>query len=230
MTRLLSAALAAAALTMAADNSGIHPRPSVSDYPASDAAGNVTIGAVVLSPEQVRNTFATDLNRSYIVIEVGVYPRGANPVDVSLQDFALRVGASDMVRAATPRAIASILQQKNAGPPPRSSDITLYPTADVGVVSGPGGRAVYTGAGVGVGVGDQGQPPRPGSTDRDRMTMRQELEDRALPEGKTSRAVAGYLYFPRTGAKRKNVAYELTYFGEGGRVRVPLPPAAETKP
>lgn len=184
---------------------------------------------MVLSPEQVRNTFATDLNRGYIVIEVGAYPRGGNRVDVSIQDFALRAGASDMVRAAAPRAIASILQQKNAGPPSRSSDITLYPTADFGVVSNPGGRAVYTGAGVGVGVGDQGQPPRPGSTDRDRMTMRQGLEDKALPEGKTTRPVAGYLYFPMTAAKRKNVAYELTYFADGGKVRVALPPPAETK-
>jgi hypothetical protein len=101
----------------------------------------------------------------------------------------------------------------------------LYPTADVGVVSGPNGHAVYTGAGVGVGIGDQGQPPRPGSTDRDRMTMGQELEDKALPEGKTERAVAGYLYFPMATTKRKNVAYELMYYAAGSKLRVLLPPA-----
>jgi hypothetical protein len=218
-------AMVSAALGLSANPPGIHPRPAASDYPASDSSGSLTIAAAVLPAEQVRNTFATDLNHGYIVLEVAVYPRAATSIDVSSLDFALRIGATDVVRAATPRAIASILQQKNAGPPPRSSDVTLYPTADVGVVGGPGGRAVYTGAGVGVGIGDQGQPPRPGSTDRDRMTMGQELEDRALPEGKTAQAVAGYLYFPMTTAKRKNVAYELMYNAAGSRLRVLLPPA-----
>ena len=57
------------------------------------------------------------------------------------------------------------------------------------------------------------------------MTMGQELEDKALPEGKTERAVAGYLYFPMTTAKRKNVAYELMYYAAGGKLRVLLLPA-----
>ena len=156
MSRCGLLAIAGATIGLAANPPGIHPRPAASDYPASDSSENITVGAVALPPEQVRNTFATDLNHGYIVIEVGVYPRAGSSIDVSSLDFALRVGAADMVRPATPRAIASILQQKNAGPPPRASDVTLYPTADVGVVSGPGGRAVYTGAGVGVGIGIRG--------------------------------------------------------------------------
>ena len=218
-------AIAGAALGLATNPPGIHARPAASDYPASDSSENITVAAAVLPPEQVRNTFATDLNHGYIVVEVGVYPRNGSSIDLSSLDFALRVGATDMVRPATPRVLASILQQKNAGPPPRSSDVTLYPTADVGVASGPNGRAVYTGAGVGVGIGDQGQPPRPGSTDRDRMTMGQELEDKALPEGKTERAVAGYLYFPMTSLKRKNVAFALMYYAAGSKLRVLFPPA-----
>ena len=221
-------AVAAAAVAFGAEPQGIRPRPAVSDYPASDSNTNIAVAAAVLSTDTVQNTFATDLNRGYIVVEVSVYPKDNQPVDLATGDFALRIGGRKFVRPASPQTIAAILQKKNAGPPPRASDITLYPTADVGVISGPGGRSVYTGTGVGVGIGDQGAPPRPASTDRDRVTMRQELEDKALPEGKASKAVAGYLYFPADGSKRGNVAYELDYYGpHAGKLRVLLPPPGD---
>jgi len=84
---------------------------------------------------------------------------------------------------------------------------------------------VYTETGVGVGVGDPGypQPPRPGSTDRDREVMGQELTDKMLPEGQTANPIAGYLYF-RLPAKARTSALELQYFAAAGKVRVLLPP------
>src|SRR5437667_382235 len=116
---------------------------------------------------------------------------------------------------------------------PRESDISVYPTATIGYESGTDsyGRrrgGVYTAAGVGVGVGDDPRtvaPPRPASTDRDRTTMEKELADKALPEGKTTRAVAGYLYFPKPTARQRNAGYEITWYGNDRQVHLTIPDA-----
>lgn len=209
---------------------GLKPRPAPGDYPAHETAGGVTIAAAVLTPEQVKSAFSTDLTQ-YVVIEVGVYPGSGQTLELSSADFALRIGAQgEIERAANPRAIAASNQRKNTPKPSRASDVTIYPTANIGYESGgydpiTGRRrgGVYTDTGVGVGIGDQGpQPPRPGSTDRDRAVMDQELADKTLPDVKTSDPVAGYLYF-RLSPKTRTSALELQYLAAGGRVRVLLP-------
>ena len=225
--------LAASAVALATDPRGLKPRSGPADYPAHETGTDVTIGAAVLTPAQVKSTFATDLS-GYLVLEVGVYPGAGQAVDVSIGDFAVRVGSEgEIVRAANPQAIAASNQRKKAPKPSRASDVTLYPSATIGYESGTytdpasGQRrragGVYTDAGVGVGIGDQGpQMPRPGSTDRDRDVMNQELTDKMLPDGKTSDPVAGYVYF-RLPAKARTSALELQYFAAGGKVRVLLP-------
>jgi hypothetical protein len=146
----------------------------------------------------------------------------------------LRAGSdSETVRAVSGSAIASALQRKNAPRPGKASGVTVYPTASIGYESGgydpvTGGRrrGVYTEAGVGVGVGEP-RPPGPAATDRDRSTMQQELEDKSLPEGRTGRAVAGYLYFPKPSGKAKTAAYELTYYGAAGQMKLRVPASAK---
>jgi hypothetical protein len=54
--------------------------------------------------------------------------------------------------------------------------------------------------------------------------MQQELEDKALPEGKATSAIAGYLYFPKPAGKQKNVPYELTFYGTDPKVHLSVPP------
>jgi hypothetical protein len=223
-----------ASSVFAADR-GLKPRPGPADYPAQDTTSEVTVAASILTPDQVKATFSTEL-KDYLVLEVAVYPATGKTMDLTTADFVLRAGdRGDLIRPANPRAIAASNQRKNQ-PPPASGgrDITLYPTATVGVGSGTDpwtGRrntGVYTGAGVGVGVGGSGgpmgpDPPRPASTDQDREVMREELTDQMLPEGATSAAVAGYLYFPMP-AKARTAALELHYYAPGDRVRVSLPP------
>jgi hypothetical protein len=230
-------ALAFAGLLLADDVSGIRPRERSSDYAAHQEAKGVTVAAAIVPPDQVKKLFATDLNAGgYIVIEVAVYPEGGNEIDVSSGDFLLRVGADPaIVRNASARAIAAALQRKSKPPEiRRKSDINVYPSATIGYESGTDayGRrrsGVYTAAGVGVGVGQDpnaAAPPRPASTDRDRTTMEQELADKALPDGKTTRAVAGYLYYPKPTARQKNAAYELTWYGnDRQQVRLTIPAA-----
>ena len=225
-----------AGLLLADDAGGLRPRENSTDYTAHQKVSGVTVAAAVIPPDQVKKLFATDLNAGgYIVIEVAIYPEAGNEIDVSSGDFLLRVGSNPaIVRNASASAIAAALQRKSTPPDiRRKSDVSVYSTATVGYESGTDayGRrrsGVYTAASVGVGVGDDpnaGAPPRPGSTDQDRTTMEQELADKALPESKTTRAVAGYLYFPKPTARQRNAAYEITWYGIDKQVHLTIPAA-----
>lgn len=235
MRALLAGLLAVSAF--AADDKGLRARPSPDDYPAQRAEQKLTVGAALLSREEVKNSFATGLVPHYIVVEVAVYP-GSGPVELKPDDFVLRVGTTRaVVRPVEGRTIAARLHRKTNDAQRQASspsDITVYPTVGVGVGSGPSypdGRrtsGVSTGVGVGVGVGGAGGPTNmpPASTDADRKTMETELSDKALPEQRITTPVAGYLYFPvTTSEKRKQTSYELEYTGTASRftLRLPIP-------
>ena len=234
---VLAALLATGAFAV---NPGVRPRPELSDYPAHRSGPKITIAAEVLSADQVSNSFATDLNKAWIVVEVAVYPE-KDAVAVAPSDFVLRVGKDEqrtLVRAATPRAIAASLHRKST-PQQRDSDVTVYPSVGIGYESGPGyydpatgqrrGGGVRTSVGVGVGVGGGPAALPPASTSADRHTMEQELAEKSLPDGATAKPVAGYLYFPRPAAKSKDATLELSYNGDAGTLTLELPPPKRAK-
>jgi hypothetical protein len=220
----------------AGDSRGMPPRGSSSEYPAHETAGGITVAAAVIPPDQVAKLFATDLNKGgYIVVEVAVYPEAGEEANLLPRDFMMRIGQDPAtVRPVSADAIAGVMQKRNTpgkGVPPGPHDVTVYPTATIGYESGgydpaTGRRrsGVYTATGVGVAVGGPGAPPGPASTDRDRDTMRQELADKGLPEGRTTEAVAGYLYFPKpASAKSKSGATHITYYGERTQIHLEIP-------
>ncbi len=211
---------------------GTRPRPASAEYRAHETAGDVTVAAEILPPNQVRNLFSTDLSK-YVVVEVAVYPRDGSTVDVNRMDFALKPGSGELVRAANPAAIARTRQQASTPRPGKPADINVYTTVGVGYESGTNqndpnrngpnrNKGVYTDVGVAVAVGQPPYPapPGPASTDQDRRTMQMELEDNGLPEGQASKAVAGYLYFPTS--TKKTVTYDLEYYTPQGRLHLTL--------
>ena len=225
-----------AALASSADPGGIRPRPGASDYPAHETRAGITVAAAVIPPEQAARLLATDLKKAgYLLVEVAVYPEPGHDADVHARDFLMQAGKeSSTVRPASPDTVVGVVQKPNIPkPPPGPHDITVYPTATIGYESGgydpvTGRRGgVYTAAGVGVAVGAPPVPPapKPASTPRDRDTMRQELIDKGLPEGRTGEAVAGYLYFPApSSSKAKTGPYKLTWYGESGQIQLTVPP------
>jgi hypothetical protein len=52
--------------------------------------------------------------------------------------------------------------------------------------------------------------------------MEQELWEKSLPDGKTTRAVAGYLYFPKPSSKSKNATWELRWDNASDRLKISL--------
>jgi hypothetical protein len=204
---------------------GLKPRAKVADYPVSQQQAALAIGAELLSNSHVQHAFATELDKRYVVVEVGVFPAGPNTVKLAPEDFVLRVaGTNQIIRPASPKTIAAVLQKN----PPTSRDIAVYPTTEVGYETG--GRDVYgnphpggwsTRVGTGVGIGSTRQQ----STDSDRKVMETELQDKSLPEGEAKHPVAGYLYFPVSSSK--TAKYELEYSSSGQTLKLALPTAAK---
>ncbi|MGH9722217.1 MAG: hypothetical protein ACRD8O_18560 [Bryobacteraceae bacterium] len=74
----------------------IKPRASSAEYPAQARAHGVSIGAAVAAPY-----------RDLIVIEVAVYPPPTGSVNVTLNDFALRLNNGELViKPAAPPDVA----------------------------------------------------------------------------------------------------------------------------
>jgi hypothetical protein len=165
------------------------------------------------------------VNKCCVVVEVAVFPAKDKTVDVSLNDFVLRVNGTELAsKPMSAKVIAAKLQKKAAS----QRDVSVYPTAGVGYETGGydpvtginRGHGVYTQAGVGVGVGSPG--PQPGSTDKDRSVMETELSEKGLPEGSASAPVAGYVYFTISSKAKKNATRELEYQLNGKQVVLTL--------
>ena len=197
------------------------PRALAAAYPASKVQPVYSIGAKRLSKTEVQNSFATPLAGRYIVVEIGFYPADSKTISLKQSHFVLRTSdGTDVVSPASPATIASIYQKR----PDSSSDVTLYPTANVGYVSYPSydgsGRRVsgpVYGVGLGVGVDKNTSAATTGS---DRQTMETELLDKELKDAEVSKPVAGYLYFPI--ATKQKVEYQLEYQGTDAVTSLPL--------
>ena len=104
--------------------------------------------------------------------------------------------------------------------------------------------SVYTETGVGVGAGGPraGDPPPvdprypPGDPRNPDMTgggappapprtLGEKLAEKALPEGRTAKAVAGYVYFPQVSPMlvNSNAPYHLDYSGPTGLIHMTVP-------
>ncbi len=118
--RAVLTCLALASAALAQQSGGLKPKPRAQEYGAHAEQAGISLGATMLSADEVKNTFATDHAGRYVVIEVALFP-GATPLDISPQDFAVRIGADEvLIRPANPRAIASTIQRRKQGPPPKA--------------------------------------------------------------------------------------------------------------
>src|SRR5215831_17842591 len=209
----LAASLFLATSLVASSPKGTVPRSSAWRYPSHAEFDGASVGAVLLTAQEVQRTFASDLNRCCLVVEVALYPKGNKPLEVSWGDFTIRLAGTDTAaKPASAQLLAAVLQKKAQS----DRDVVVSPSVEVGYGSGDyydpatgrrSGGGVYTGAGVGVGVGGRGNGP--GSTGRDRDVMQMELTEKGLPEGSAAKPVAGYLYFQLP--LKKKAAHQLEY-------------------
>ncbi len=223
MTRTIWLVLMAGCLTAWAAPRGTVPRAMATQYPAHAELDGVGVGAKLLSRDEARKAFVSDVNDCCLVVEIALYPRKDRAVDVSLNDLTLRqIGSETAAKPSSAKLIAATLQKSSRA----KRDISVYPSTEIGYGSGPAydpntgtqrAGGVYTRTGVGVGIGSAGA----GATDKDRSTMEMELSEKGLPEGSATAPVAGYVYFPIHSTKKK-VGYELSYVVSGNKVVLSL--------
>ena len=226
MTRTIWLVLIAGCLAVGAwaAPKGTVPRAAATRYPAHAEQDGAGVGAKLLSRDEARKAFVSDVNDCCVVVEIALYPRKDKGMDVSLNDLTLReIGSETAAKPSSAKLVAATLQKSSRA----KRDISIYPTTEVGYGSGPAydpntgtqrAGGVYTRTGVGVGIGNSGA----GATDKDRSTMEMELSEKGLPEGSATAPVAGYVYFPIRSAKKK-ANYELSYTLNGNRVVLSLP-------
>ena len=224
--KIVCAALVACGVTAAAAApKGTLPRSGAERYSVHATRDGVGVGVVLLTPEQARKAFVSDVNRCCVVVEIALYPGKEKALDVSLNDLVLRVkGTETAAKPASAKVVAATLQKKAGS----DHDVTVFPTVGVGVASGgygpagqPGGGGVYQQVGVGVAIGGIG--PQPGSTDKDRAAMEVELAEKGLAEGSATSPVAGFVYFP-LGSRKKGTTLQLECNLNGSKVILVLPP------
>lgn len=194
---------------------GTAPRSHVSDYPVSAHEGQFSIGARQLSKTQIRDAFVPDINRQYVVVEVGVFPDAGANVKVTRDQFTLTTSEGETMRPVESREVADSIATQNGW------DRTSTRTA-VGVgVETAGGRDIDTGTRTG-GVYTSTEVMttigrRQASIDR----VRKELDRKMLPEATVTTATAGYLLFRRPANKPSS--YELHFKVDARSVLLVLP-------
>jgi hypothetical protein len=223
MNKVLMAVLALTLLTpaVAGSSKGLKPRDNANSYPVHSQGPALNLGAEQLSNTEVQHAFATELDKRYIVVEVGVFPAKDASVTLADDDFMLVVpGSNQTLRPVKPETIAAVLHKK----PATQRDVVVTPTMGVGYESsrtnadGTRDRGGWTtSSGAMVGIGDK----QIGGTEADRKTMETELREKQLPVGEAKQPIAGYLYFPVPSKKSKG-NYELQYTRNGEKVALTL--------
>lgn len=204
---LLGIVLLALAPLATAGPRGTVPKTSADRYPAHADHDGTKIGAALMSPAEVRKVFGFDVDRSCLIVEVALYPPNDKEQTVSVGEFSLSVtGANTAVKPSTATAVAANWQQLFRV----ERDSNVVRSAEV--AAGP--HSVHAEGQVGVEM-DYGPPQS--ASEKERATVQAELTDKALPEGKASSPVAGYLYFPIL-SRTKHTALQLDYETNGSRV------------
>lgn len=133
-----------------ATSKGIKPHASAERYASHGEANGVAVGATVLTPDEVRQIFTTDLNNCCVVVEVGLFPETGKSLEVGRENFSLRAtGTNAAVKPSSPNILATGSRLS-----PRGGSMT--PHGSVGVTVGSGG-GYYPGLGQ-----TQPGPPPPG--------------------------------------------------------------------
>lgn len=225
--RWLTSALICATVSAVDAPRGTVPKAAADQYRSHALQDGIAVGATLLSAKDLRHAFSTQVNECCLVIEVALYPQKDGLVEISLNDFALRIVGQDVATKPSSAEVVAGKLHRRSEPKTGGPDVTTsgevgvgYGTGGIDPVTGrPTGRTVSTGGSVGVGIG--GPPePKAGSTEADLRSMELELREKGLPEGNAASPVAGYVYF--TIPPKKNKKYQFEYMLNGNKVVLAL--------
>lgn len=211
----------------AGDDSGTTPRSKPSDYPAHQKVKTAELAAVILTPDEVKKIFSSEVARAYMIVEVAVYPADSEKFDVDLLDYSLKIGGQ-LTHADKPDNV--MIPWGNSSRVPTLGNNGPTVTEDTGVIVAHGtdpttGRPrTEVGTWQDVGVSNYPRPADPPPARKpDQTALYNRIAGRALPQGATAKPVAGYLYFPQYGKKRKHDPVALNYSRDDFSVDLSFP-------
>ena len=92
-------------LLFAADSTGVRPRVDRSQYAVAIFNQSLAVAAELVPAEKVRKQFGSDVDNRYLVVEVGVFPKARDPLEIRPGDFLLRVNRTrGTISASVPKA------------------------------------------------------------------------------------------------------------------------------
>ncbi len=220
---------------------GTIPRIQAANYPSHTEIAGVEVGALLLKEPEVKKRFSAKISDEYLVVEVALYPRKGERVEVNPDNIVLRLSGTEVaLRPENPSVVAGALERKGG----QGRGVRVIPQARVGIDTGPtypdprydpnydptydprydrryprqGG--VYTSTGVGVILGES----RPGSSPKGGNADGTELAEKSLPSGPASRPVAGHLYYrvDKKTQQDRNSRFSLDVEIAGQSARLPL--------
>jgi hypothetical protein len=207
------------AAAVAAYAQGSPPKPSVDDYPVQAKSGATRIGA-----DFMVHSFSTGeemfIAEKYLVVEVAFYPPKGGSVAVAASDFTLSVNGKKPLAAQNPAMVASSLKH-------RDWQFPHGPLGNLGIGGGNvGGGQPRTQGPFPGGPEPNRLPTPPRAPDGDSNTPTREtpkaeevLVKTALPEGKFTEPVSGFIFFPWTGKVSAIKSLELLYDGVAIKLR-----------
>jgi hypothetical protein len=187
------------------------PRAAPTDYQTHAQAGTVTVAADfaghgVPTPD---GTFSTE---QYIVVEVGLYGPAGAKLNLSYQDFSLRVNGKKNPLAAQPyESVYGNLKDPEWEPPVQAESSQSKTAINTG-----GGR------GGGGGGGGDAPPPPPKMPMKLVLAMEQKVKMASIPEGERPLPSAGLLFFQYGGKTSGIRSLELLYNGAAGKAKLEL--------
>jgi hypothetical protein len=188
------------------ESQGMPPRATPGDYPSQAHVGSITIAAEFMGHAVPRpdDPLSTE---DYVVVEVGLFgPKGAH-VNLSGQDFSLRINGKKKPFPSEPYELVDSSLKDPAWAPPTPPDSKSKSSFSSG------------------GQSDSNTPPpvvhMPFKMQR---AMAQYVEDAALPEGDRPLPKAGLIFFRYHGLDNKIHSLQLIYSGALGKATVELQP------
>jgi hypothetical protein len=185
---------------------GIPARATPADYMSHAQGGNLTLAAE-LTGHSVALPEGTLESEDYIVIETALYGPPGTQINLSHENFELRLNGKKTLLASAPYGlVVKTLKDPEMEPPASEKSKT----------------SLNTGGG---GQGGSNDPPAPVKVPVElRHQWEQHLQKASLAEGNRALPQAGLIYFPHRGKTEKLQSIELIYTGPTGQITLALQP------
>jgi hypothetical protein len=192
---------------------GLPPRSAPTDYQAQAKAGTVTIAA-----DFVRHSLPTEAgpltSEEYVCVELGLYGPKEARMQISLDDFSLRINGKKSPLPTEPFGLVVPGLKDPEWTPPETA---AAPKSKGGITGGGGG-------GGGGGQDANSPPPEVKIPIEVQRAMAQRTQKAALPLGDRVLPQAGLIFFQYRGKAKSIHAVELIYSGSAGKATLKLLP------